>query len=473
MVFNSFVFAGFFVIVYTLYLLFRKHHRIQNSILLIASLIFYGYWNWYLLLLLLASKTINYFLANQIPRANQQKQKDRLLWVAILFNLTLLGFFKYFNFFAQSFTKILHLAGFQADWTTLNIILPIGISFYTFQLMAYVIDVYRGKIQTIHNFLDYVLFFTFFPQLVAGPIERSTDLAPQIMAPRQITATQIDAGLFLILWGYFKKVVIADNLANTANLVFNNYTDYRGLDLMIGTLAFTLQIYGDFSGYTDIARGIAKLMGFELTLNFRLPYFALNPSDFWSRWHISLSTWLRDYLYIPLGGNRHGVLKTHRNLFLTMLLGGLWHGAAWNFVIWGGYQGLILILYRIFDRYPEHEDPWSGKYSYVRVLSKMALMFILTCVGWIIFRSHSLHQIGYILVHLSFLGSPASLSLLTPLLFFGLPLLAVQLYQYVTNDLLILTRLRPLFRIPIYGAMMIGICIFGVRESGEFIYFQF
>lgn len=473
MLFNSFVFVGFFLFVYSTYILLAKHHKAQNLLLLIASYVFYGSWNWRFLLLLFMSTVVDFSIAQQIERTENPRNRKLALLISLCFNLSVLGFFKYFNFFADSLVNVLNVLGISASYVTLNIVLPVGISFYTFQTMSYIIDVYKGELPAVKKFLDFALFISFFPQLVAGPIERATTLVPQIISPRQLELKQINAGIFLILWGYFKKVVVADNLAQIANPIFNEYTQYQGIDIIIGILAFTLQIYGDFSGYSDIARGLAKLMGFELMVNFRLPYFALNPSDFWSRWHISLSTWLRDYLYIPLGGNRHGNFNTYRNLFLTMLLGGLWHGAAWNFVIWGAFQGLILIIYRIVDRQPIHLDPWSGEYPYPRILGRMLLMFILTNIGWLIFRSTSAHQIAYMLTHTGFSHSEQSIGLAYNLLFFALPMLVVQFYQYISRDLLILTKLRFWLRIPIYSTLLVWISVFGVRQSSEFIYFQF
>ena len=285
--------------------------------------------------------------------------------------------------------------GMSADYATLNIILPVGISFYTFQSMSYTIDIYRRQLTPAKTFLDFALFVAFFPQLVAGPIERARNLLPQIERPRQINWAMVDAGLFLILWGFFKKVVIADNVGVYSDQVFDGYEGLHGIDVLVGVLAFTLQIYCDFSGYSDIARGLCKLMGFELMVNFKLPWFARNPSDFWARWHISLSTWLRDYLYIPLGGNRGGgAVATCRNLMITMLLGGLWHGASWNFLIWGLYHGLILVLYRLFETPLQVFSPPAGTWSNrLSTIFSIALMFSLGLVGWVIFRAESAEQI--------------------------------------------------------------------------------
>lgn len=473
MLFNSLYFAAFFVVIYLSYVLLRPDHRAQNRLLLVASYVFYGYWDWRFLALIAASTVIDFFVGRRIFNSQEERRRRFLLGISISANLSFLGFFKYYNFFADGLADLLRVLGMTPDFATLNIILPVGISFYTFQTISYTFDIYRRKIRPTNNFLDFALFVSFFPQLVAGPIERAANLLPQISKPRQITPQQVNAGLFLLLWGYFQKVVVADNVALIANKIFNNYTDFSGLALWLGVLAFAVQIYADFSGYSDIARGLCKLMGFDLMVNFKLPYFALNPSDFWSRWHISLSTWLRDYLYIPLGGNQHGVFRTYRNLMVTMLLGGLWHGAAWTFVIWGAFHATILVLYRIFDRNPEHADPWGGQYSYARVIGKMALMFFLTLLGWIIFRSESLHQLGYFIVHSVATPADSSLGFAYDLLFFGLPLLAVNLYQYIKSDLLALAKLRLPLRIPVYAFMVLWILIFGVRKSIEFIYFQF
>jgi len=473
MLFNSLVFVAFFIIVYGLYLLLRRHHKIQNRLLLVASYVFYGYWDWRFLSLIALSTIIDYFVGLALHGSESPRKRKFLLLISVFANLSLLGFFKYFNFFADSFAGLLGMFGMDAGYVTLNIVLPVGISFYTFQTMSYTIDIYRRKAEPTRSFLDFALFVSFFPQLVAGPIERAVNLLPQVTSPRRIKPSEINAGLFLILWGYYKKVVIADNVAIIAAQIFNGYTQYQGLDLLVGILAFTVQIFCDFSGYSDIARGLAKLMGFNLMVNFKLPYFALNPSDFWLRWHVSLSSWLRDYLYIPLGGSRGGTAATQRNLALTMLLGGLWHGAAWHFVIWGAFHGLILALYRVFDKKPEHEDPWSGKYSYFRILSKMLLMFILTLIGWVIFRASTGHQIIYMLTNVFGGWSENTLNMAHQLAFFSMPLIVIQIYQYLKRDLLAPIKLPPIIKFPLYAHFIIWIVIFGVREAAEFIYFQF
>ena len=473
MLFNSKSFIVFFCIVYPAYLALCRRRRAQNLVLLTASLVFYGFWDWRFLGLLAGTTSVDFFIAQWIHDTENRRRRKLYLLVSIAVNLTVLGFFKYFNFFAENATALLHELGMKADPVTLSIALPVGISFYTFQAMSYVIDVYRGDLDPTRSPLDYALFIAFFPHLVAGPIQRPSVLLPQVQRARTLSWDQIHSGLFLILWGYFQKVVVADNMALVANPIFDHYEAHRGLDVTIAALAFTFQIYGDFSGYSDIARGLSKLMGFELLVNFKLPYFSINPTDFWLRWHVSLSTWLRDYLYIPLGGNRLGRLKTYRNLFLTMLLGGLWHGAAWNFVLWGAFHGTLLAAYRLLDRGPRHEDPWSVSMAWLRIPSQMALMFAFTVVGWILFRSRSFDQSVQMVLHLGFAPSPESGELARKLALFTLPLIAIQVWQYRARDLLVVPKQGVAVLASFYGVVLASIGALGVRESIEFIYFQF
>jgi D-alanyl-lipoteichoic acid acyltransferase DltB (MBOAT superfamily) len=394
-------------------------------------------------------------------------------WLSIAINLSILGFFKYFNFFAESLADLASLLGFDLDPIFLNIILPVGISFYTFQTMSYTIDVFRKRLQPTNSLLNFALFVAFFPQLVAGPIERAVHFLPQIEKPRRIRAEQISSGFFLIIWGFFKKSFVGDNVGQIADRIFNNYQDFSGLDLIIGVLAFAVQIYADFSGYSDIARGLARLMGFELIVNFKLPYFALNPSDFWRRWHISLSTWLRDYLYIPLGGSRKGNGRTYLNLFITMLLGGLWHGAAWNFVLWGIYQGIILIIYRALGRRLAPINIKTPAVAYVLVATQMVIMLSLTLLGWLIFRSTSVEQLTYFLTNASLQTSTTSAIYFSRLLSFSILMFLIEIYQQVKRDLLIVPKMPPLVQASIYTVILIMVLLLGVRRSIEFIYFQF
>jgi D-alanyl-lipoteichoic acid acyltransferase DltB (MBOAT superfamily) len=468
MLFNSWAFLQFFAVVYPAYLLLAHRHLAQNALLLAASLFFYGAWDYRFLGLLLLSSGIDFFVAQAVHDARDARKKRLFLVISIIANLTILGFFKYFDFFSASFSALLRAMGMHVDAITLGLVLPIGISFYTFQAMSYVIDVYRGDLEPTRSPLDYALFIAFFPHLVAGPIQRPEILLPQVSRPRTVSWDQINAGVFLIVWGYFKKVVIADNMAGLANPVFDDYAHQHSADLLLGALAFTFQIYGDFSGYSDIARGLAKLMGFDLMVNFRLPYLAVNPSDFWQRWHVSLSTWLRDYLYIPLGGNRGSRLCTYRNIFLTMLLGGLWHGAAWNFVLWGAYHGLLLVGHRIATQGSERRAAPPRLW-----LLHAGLMFCCTVIGWILFRSKSLHQAIYMVTHLGFSPGERTGEMAYRLAFFVVPLLAVQAWQHMARDLLAPVRRGALFLGAFYGLLLVAIAVFGSRESTEFIYFQF
>ncbi len=402
------------------------------------------------------------------------------LLVSLITQLGLLGLFKYFNFFVDSMTTALAGIGVQTSALHLNIILPVGVSFYTFQSLSYTIDIYRKQFKPTDRFFDFALFVAYFPQLQAGPIERGRHLIPQLSKPRNINLVQTSRGLFLIVLGFFKKVAIADGVSPVVDQIFNSTGRISWIDVVAGTVFFAVQIYCDFSGYTDIARGISKLFGIDLIVNFNQPYFATNPQDFWRRWHISLSTWLRDYLYLPLGGNRGGLWFICRNLMITMLLGGLWHGAAWNFVLWGFYQGSALCIYRIWrERYPKTDDPVDkglGILHGMRHLAANAVFLVVVCYGWLLFRAHSFGQIAHftsLLVtdfgDLNYGGGAPRLSAL-----FGLILLIVmELVQHWRTDSLYYRR----FPAPLRGflvAAMIVITMMGMsNEPAQFIYFQF
>lgn len=464
----------FFVVVYGLFLLTRNRINTRNLILLIASYIFYGSWDWRFLSLIILSTVIDYWVGIQLGNTDPSNTRKRRAFIAIslIFNLGMLGIFKYFNFFVGSFVGLTTALGFNFDVSTLYIILPVGISFYTFQTLSYSIDVYRGNLEPTRNLLTFATFIAFFPQLVAGPIERASNLLPQLSGKLSITPEKVHSALFLILWGYYKKVAIADNMAIYVNRIFGQQEAYTGLPILLAIIAFTLQIYCDFSGYSDIARGVARLMGIELMVNFRLPYFALTPSDFWNRWHISLSSWLRDYLYIPLGGNRNGQWNTYRNMMLTMVLGGLWHGAAWNFVLWGAYHGAILILYRHFDRSDAYRNPLSGEYSRINIFIRWCLMISITLYGWLLFRSNSLDQIVYMSTHL-FVPDIGGIKWVIEVLPYILPLIIMQIAQSISKDLLIFTKLRLGWQVCFSVILLLMLIIYGQHGSNEFIYFQF
>jgi alginate O-acetyltransferase complex protein AlgI len=470
--FTSLTFVFFFAVFYTLYLLARRHHRSQNVLLLGASYVFYAAWDWRFTGLLLLSTLVDYTIGRLLGATEQVSTRKKLLTVSVIINLSVLGFFKYFNFFADSLVSTLTLVGIEPGISTLRIILPIGISFYTFQTIAYTFDIYRRRIETEKNLVDYGLYVAFFPQLVAGPIERASRLLPQIKYSRSITAEQVNTGIFLILWGLFKKVVIADQLAMTVDRVFSGEVQSSPPALTIGAISFMFQIYCDFSGYTDIARGIGKLLGFELMLNFRLPYLAKNPSEFWRRWHISLSTWIRDYLYIPLGGNRQGRARTLLYLMIAMTLGGLWHGAAWNYVIWGFYHGVLLAVYQLLTMRNSMRfltEPGGSIQSVFQIF----VMFILVLIGWVIFRVDSIGQIPSLVGDLADSGQIFSQRGILGRLLFILPLLTMQAFQARSNNLNVALTMKPMYQAGLYAGLILGILMFGVTDASPFIYFRF
>src|SRR5215203_1936092 len=472
MVFNSLHFVWFFLAVYAVYRLLP--HRGQNWLLLIASYYFYAAWDWRFLGLLGASTIVDYSCGLFLERTDAPAKRRLLLGASLGFNLTLLGFFKYFNFFADSLHALLLAAGWSMDFVTLRILLPVGISFYTFVTMSYVIDVYRREIRPTRNIVDFAVFVAYFPHLVAGPILRASRLLPQIELPRRITAEQMRDGVWLIAWGFFQKIFVADNLAPLANSVFDPGAAPTGVSVLLGIYAFAFQIYGDFAGYSNIARGTSKLMGIELLENFRFPYLVRSPQEFWRHWHISLSTWLRDYLYIPLGGNRGGSVRMQRNLFLTMLLGGLWHGAAWTFVLWGAYHGILLVLYRAAGTMHGFKSWTSGHQALAR-LTSWAVMFHLTCYGWLIFRARSVGQITSMTstVVRNFAPGTLDVGLVVPLALYVTPLLLVHAIEAYADDLLVVPKLSTGVRYSIYAATFYLTMLFGNFGGSDFIYFQF
>ena len=471
MVFNSFEFVWFLLIVLVIYS--QLKHRAQNVFLLGASYWFYGRWNEKFLMLIVLTTLIDYIAALQIENATHERRRKLWLWLSMVSNLGVLFVFKYYGFFAESLVTMLQTAGLDlsADSVFLQITLPVGISFYTFQSMSYTIDVYRRDLKATRSLVDFSLYVAFFPQLVAGPIERATTLLPRVTNPRDVTVENITSGCWLIFLGLFKKVVIADNLGRLVQIVFDSPESARGWDLVFGVWAFAWQIYGDFSGYSDIARGTSRLFGFELMQNFRMPYFASNPQEFWSRWHISLSTWLRDYLYIPLGGSRNGSLQTYRNLCLTMFLGGLWHGAAWHFVAWGMFQGVLLVGHRMMCGRVSIDDRTSKSWTPLRVLMTVGF-FQLVCFGWLLFRVNQLSDIATLASRFSLGGSLMFWQFLAGFLLI-VPLLMLHILQEAYGDELYVHRWSFVRRVAIYSLMGAGILIFGVKSGSEFIYFQF
>lgn len=436
MLFNSFRFVLFLLAVLAIY--YSLPHRQQNRFLLAASLFFYACWDWRFLAPLLFTTTLDYWCAMRMSVEPSQSERKRYLLLSVTANIGLLGFFKYLNFLTGS---------------SLGIILPVGISFYTFQALSYTIDVYRGEMHSAASYADFLLAVLYFPHLVAGPIQRANSLLPQVTRPRHPRAPAIAEGIHLIVWGYFKKVYIADNLAPLVNRVFAEQHP-GGLRVLLACYAFAFQIFCDFSGYTDIARGIAKLMGFEFMLNFNWPYLAAGPREFWTRWHISLSTWLRDYLYFPLGGNRRGKGRIYVNLMITMVLGGLWHGAAWTFLLWGFYHGLLLVVSRAIGPRVSLLVP-----RWLRVL----VFFHVTCYGWLIFRATSLAQVGQMTAALLHPFHALSLQMAVPLI----QLASVSLLMFLFWRIR-----RPELRAVCYAALLYLI-LFRGGQPRSFIYFQF
>lgn len=473
MLFNTLQFWGFFAIVGFAYVVLP--HRAQNRMLLVASYVFYGAWDWRFLGLILFSTIVDYLVGLRMARETAEPRRKMLLWVSLGVNLGMLAIFKYLGFFVQSFSDMLATIGYQADPFTLSIVLPVGISFYTFQTLSYTIDIYRRDLEPTHDFLDFALFVAFFPQLVAGPIERASNLLPNITAPRILSWDNLRRGAVLCLIGLIKKVVIADGVAPSVDAVYAN-PDPTRLDVLLGTWLFAIQIYCDFSGYTDIARGVAKMLGFGLMRNFAQPYFAADPQEFWRRWHISLSSWLRDYLYISLGGNRGGQWFTYRNLMLTMVLGGLWHGAAWNFIAWGFYQGGILGVHRALTGTHKRsgEGERRGIQDWLGRLIKITLFFQVVCYGWLLFRAGSFAQITDFTWRL--VAGPAGLSMPSPPLAAFLAMGFLFAWDCLTErsgNVRFYDSWPIWVRAGLYAGMIYLLAFGATTATSSFIYFQF
>jgi len=550
--YNSWIFWLLFAAVFVCY--WRLTHRGQNTLLLVASYVFYGFWDYRFLFLILISTvidfigglgvagvrlaptrlvrlglliigssfllctpihfpqlfqglkdgdsavvlgslpqhpadfnivylvalvTIGYGLALPKLYALPVPTRRRVfLTISMLANLAILGFFKYCDFFIVSMKDLTDALGWAMSLQTLGIILPAGISFYTFQAMSYTIDIYRGETEPTEHFGDFALFVCFFPHLVAGPIMRAHTLLPQVVQPHSLKPGAMEEGLYLVLIGLFKKLVVADNLAPIANAVFSRFKDGGGedtsaWDVLAGVYAFSFQIYGDFSGYSNIARGISKWLGYELVVNFNNPYLAVNPSDFWRRWHISLSTWLRDYLYIPLGGNRGGTLRTYRNLMLTMFLGGLWHGAAWTYIAWGTFQGLVLCAYHALGW--RDTVPGQTLASRLRWLASVVIMFHITCVAWFLFRADSIpaaiHMTGRLAA--DWHVTDFALASLVMILFHAGPMFLWESLVDGEEKLAFLRYRHWLIRAFLLAYLLVMLLIFHAEKAYEFIYFQF
>jgi D-alanyl-lipoteichoic acid acyltransferase DltB (MBOAT superfamily) len=486
MLFNSLDFAIFLPVVFLLYwFVFQKKIKAQNALVALASYVFYGWWDWRFLSLIIFSSVIDYFIGLQLENIKKDRYRRLLLWTSIFVNLGLLGFFKYFNFFIDNFLDAFSFFGYQIPNTSLNIILPVGISFYTFQTLSYTIDVYRKQLKPTKDFVAFTAFVSFFPQLVAGPIERASNLLPQFYKKRKFDYSIAVDGMRQILWGLFKKIVIADNCAKYANEIFNNSGNYSGTTLLLGALFFTFQIYGDFSGYSDIAIGTSRLFGFKLMKNFAFPYFSRDIAEFWRRWHISLSSWFRDYLYIPLGGSRGGAWMKVRNTFIIFIVSGFWHGANWTFIVWGALNAIYFLPLLLRNKNRVH----TGEVAANRILPSLIelkgiiITFSLTVLAWVFFRaeniSHALSYLSSLFIGLGdyinyyksyrYIYNVGSPFIITFLIF-----LILEWYGRAQNYAIEEFGLnyKPVFRYGLYSVIIISIFWF-IEEEQQFIYFQF
>jgi len=484
MLFNSIDFAVFFPIVFFIYwFITNKNLKIQNLFIVIASYVFYGWWDYRFLGLILFSTVTDYLMGIGLSKINTQSKRKVLLWISIIVNLGFLGFFKYSNFFIDNLISTFTFFGKELNVHSLNIILPVGISFYTFQTMSYVIDVYKRKLEPTNDFIAFSAFVSFFPQLVAGPIERATNLLPQFYVARTFDYSRAVDGMRQILWGFFKKLVIADNCAKFANLIFNNAEDYSGSTLLLGAFFFTFQIYGDFSGYSDIAIGTARLFGFNLKQNFAFPYFSRDIAEFWRRWHISLSTWFRDYVYIPLGGSRGSLSMKIRNTFIIFLLSGFWHGANWTFIIWGALNAIYFLPLLLTKKNRNNlEIVAQGKITpSFKELIQMGVTFSLTVFAWIFFRADNLESACRYISHIfstSLFTVPViptrnheALTVIILICFFQTIEWLGRENQYAIQSIG-LTWKRPV-RWSFYLFILFIIIMFFPTTESPFIYFQF
>lgn len=480
MLFNSIDFIFFFPVVFVIYwFVTNKNLKVQNFLIVIASYVFYGWWDWRFLSLIIFSTLVDYSVGVLLSKEEQIVKRKLLLWVSIIVNLGLLGFFKYYNFFLENFITAFSFFGMQINASSLQIILPVGISFYTFQTLSYTIDVYKKKLEPTKDLIAFSAFVSFFPQLVAGPIERATNLLPQFYKKRELIYANAVNGLRQILWGFFKKIVIADNCARLANELFNNSSEYNGSALLFGALFFTFQIYGDFSGYSDIAIGTSRLFGFNLKQNFAFPYFSRDIAEFWRRWHISLSTWFRDYLYIPLGGSRGNTFQKVRNTFIIFIVSGFWHGANWTFIIWGIINAIYFLPLLLTRSNRSHIEIVAKRkiFPTIREAFNMLVTFGLTVIAWVFFRAENLnHAINYLseIASKSLFEIPKSgttfFYTLELLLFFMIIEWLGRHNQFAIE--IFPSKVKKWMRWAFYYLILVLI-ILNVSEPEEFIYFRF
>ncbi len=482
MLFNSIDFAVFLPIVFILYwFVLNRNLKVQNMLIVVASYVFYGWWDWRFLALIFFSTLIDYSVGRGLSKQDNQVKRRLLLWLSIFVNIGFLGFFKYYNFFLDNFITAFSFFGMSMTKSSLKIVLPVGISFYTFQTLSYTLDVYKRKLEPTKDFIAFSAFVSFFPQLVAGPIERATNLLPQFYKKRSFDYYAAVDGMRQILWGFFKKIVIADNSAEIANQIFNNSSDYSGSTLLIGAFFFAFQIYGDFSGYSDIAIGTSRLFGFNLMKNFAFPYFSRDIAEFWRRWHISLSTWFRDYLYFPLGGSRGSLASNIRNVFIIFIVSGFWHGANWTFISWGALNALFFLplLLQKKNRINTNTVAEGRNMPNLREFIGMLSTFLLTVLAWVFFRAdnmdHAWQFIGTIfsktLIEIPHFEGMQN-ALITSLLIFIFMIIEWfgREREYAIQRLGL--NWKPSYRYAVYYVILIVIYWFG-GEQQEFIYFQF
>ena len=476
MLFNSLVFLVFLPLFLALY--FATRGRTRLLVCLIGSYVFYGWWDYRFLSLIAISTGLDYFIGLALVRVRRPSKRRALLTMSVAGNLSLLGVFKYFDFFAESFEGLMNALGVSVSAPVLGVVLPVGISFYTFQTLSYSIDVFRGELEPERSLLRFATFVAFWPQLVAGPIVRASVLLPQLRALRRIEWDRVVSGVNLVLWGYVLKVVVADSLAPFADTRFAHPAAHGSFSLLLGVLFYAFQIYGDFCGYSSIAIGLGRILGFEFGRNFNRPYFSRSFSEFWSRWHISLSSWLRDYLYIPLGGNRRGAKRTFVNLVITMFLGGLWHGSNWTFVVWGLLHGAYLVMQRMISR------PWRSVTARLRIPqlvsggTSMLVVFLLTCLGWVFFRSQTFGDAFTILGRIAAWNGGWSLRQVpqTFLAVKGLGLIAGLVVAETVQtrcDLERLSRRYPVLTVLYMVGCLWALALLGTYQGQSFIYFQF
>jgi alginate O-acetyltransferase complex protein AlgI len=480
MLFNSLEYLLFLPSVFILYwFVFKHNHNIQNLLLLVSSYIFYGWWDWRFLFLLVFSTSLDYYTGIRIFESRSRKSKTIWLWISICINVGFLGFFKYFNFFITSFADALSLFGYKADLWTLKVILPVGISFYTFHGLSYVLDIYNNKIQPERNPVSYSVFVSFFPLLVAGPIERATHLLPQIIKPRAFNYNKAADGMRQLLWGFFKKIVIADNCSGYVNQIFEKYQHNSGATLLLGAILFGIQIYCDFSGYSDIALGTSRLFGIELLRNFAFPYFSRDIAEFWRRWHISLTTWFRDYIYIPLGGSKGGMWISIRNTFIIFLISGFWHGANWTFICWGLLNALYFLPLLLTNKNRAHLDIVAHNkiFPTLNEFLKIIGTFLLVSVAWIFFRSKNVHVAFDYIFRMQgwiFVRPVEALKIIkTPVLYCMLVFTALEWLNRDKQHALQIGNLNVSLRWLLYLSITFLIILYGSFNKTEFIYFAF